>query len=78
MTGDPAHDYGRAQDYTARCSVEPAREYLTMPPANRYPSVPFLHAAAKKRLPKFSYDYVNGPGRVLVRIATAPRWMPSR
>ena len=54
MAGGPAHDY------TARYSVELAQEYLTMPPENRYPSVPFLHAAAKKRLPKFSYDYVNG------------------
>ena len=28
--------------------------------ANRYPSVDHLHRAAKKRLPKFSYDYVDG------------------
>ena len=27
---------------------------------NRYPSVDRLHVAAKKRLPKFSYDYVDG------------------
>lgn len=31
-----------------------------MRPINRYPSIEFLHKAAKKRLPKFSYDYVDG------------------
>jgi isopentenyl diphosphate isomerase/L-lactate dehydrogenase-like FMN-dependent dehydrogenase len=45
-----------------------------MPPLNHYPSVDHLHVAAKKRLPKFSYDYVDsgtgpGVGRALNRSA---------
>ena len=31
-----------------------------MRPVNRYPSVAHLHKEARKRLPKFSYDYVDG------------------
>lgn len=31
-----------------------------MRPVNRYPSVDHLHKEARKRLPKFSYDYVDG------------------
>ena len=31
-----------------------------MRPVNRYPSVDYLHKEARKRLPKFSYDYVDG------------------
>ena len=31
-----------------------------MRPVNRYPSVDYLHKAARKKLPKFSYDYVDG------------------
>ena len=31
-----------------------------MRPVNRYPSVDSLHKAARKKLPKFSYDYVDG------------------
>ena len=31
-----------------------------MRPVNRYPSVDYLHKKARKRLPKFSYDYVDG------------------
>ena len=31
-----------------------------MPFVNRYPSVDHLHQLAKRRLPKFSYDYVDG------------------
>ena len=31
-----------------------------MRPVNRYPSVDHLHKEARKRLPKFSYDYVAG------------------
>lgn len=45
-----------------------------MRPANRYPSVDYLYAAAKKRLPKFSYDYVDsgtGPGVGLDRNRSA-------
>ena len=45
-----------------------------MRPVNRYPSVDFLHAAAKKRLPKFSFDYVDsgtGPGVGLDRNRSA-------
>ena len=31
-----------------------------MRPVNRYPSVDHLHKEARKRLPKFSYEYVDG------------------
>lgn len=55
---------------------------------NRYPSVDHLHAAAKKRLPKFSYDYVDGGtgpevGRALNRdaieaVKMTPRYVVER
>ncbi len=59
-----------------------------MRPVNRYPSYDHLHRAAKKRLPKFSYDYVDGGtgpevGKALNRdaidaIKMAPRYVVER
>ncbi len=56
-----------------------------MPSSERFPSTEYLHRAARKRLPKFSYDYVNGgtgPGvglernrRALDQVTLSPRYV---